>query len=103
SHLWPRLSVIFNGHLFYTSTTTCLRARIMVHCSIHNVSYSPTLIWQHMIRRGRRNMATKPILETTMTQTSNASHICPKYEHAIHQWDEQWITPPVLSPIPSAE
>lgn len=35
-------------------------------------------------------MAMKPTLETTMTQTSNASHICPKYEHAIQLLGKRW-------------
>jgi len=35
-------------------------------------------------------MAMKPTLETIMTQTPNASHICPKYEHAIQLLGKRW-------------
>src|SRR5205823_6269162 len=38
----------------------------------------------------RRNMATKPITSTTMTQISPSSNICPRYEHAIQLLGKRW-------------
>jgi DNA-binding HxlR family transcriptional regulator len=43
-----------------------------------------------MARKGRRNMATKPTIETTMTQTSSTGAICPRYEHAIQLLGKRW-------------
>src|SRR5438128_11858764 len=43
-----------------------------------------------MTGKRRRNMATKPITSTTMTQISPTSNICPRYEHAIQLLGKRW-------------
>jgi DNA-binding HxlR family transcriptional regulator len=35
-------------------------------------------------------MATKPITETRMTQTTTTGNICPRYEHAIQLLGKRW-------------